>query len=134
MSKETLYWQQNVAGRVFLSDPAADLHPGYMLMSTTSAREMDRVFKKIHEQERDHNQKVIDGIYIRGRERYDAMRSGLRTRLASSNVSEAEKGIIREAMKLMDEKDARMQQNTVYGISAMQEAPAPLPPRNTRVM
>ena len=35
-------------------------------------------------------------------------------------MSDAEKNIIRAALKLMDEKEAKMQQNTVYGVSALQ--------------
>jgi hypothetical protein len=117
-----------------LSSPASTLQPGYMLKSTTYPREMDRIFQKIHDQERAHNEQLIEKLYNRGREYYEARRKGLINKLGSTATSEAEKGIIREALKLMDEKDSKMQKNSVYGVSAMEESAAPLPPSNTRVM
>lgn len=94
---------------------------------------MDKVFNRMHEQEREQNEKFIEKLYNQGRERYERLRSSLRARLQSAGVSDAEKGIIRASMKLMDEKDAKMQQNNVYGISSMQEAPEPLPGPSTKV-
>lgn len=133
--KEKLWWaEHHLTKRVFFTSPMSPLPYGYVRHSTTSPKEMDRVFQKMHEQEREQNEKLIEGLHSRGRESYDRMRSALRQRLQSAGVSDAEKGIIREALKLMDAKDSAMQQNTVYGVSAMQEAPAPLPPKNTRVM
>jgi hypothetical protein len=133
--KEVLWYaEHHLTKRVFFTSPMSPLPYGYIRHSTTNPKEMDRIFNRMHEQEREQNQKIVEGIYNRGREYYDRMRSALRQRLQSSGVSDAEKGIIRESLKLMDEKDSKMQQNTVYGISAMQESPAPLPGPAKRVM
>ena len=94
---------------------------------------MDRLFQKMHDQEREHNQVMIDKLYLRGKENFTRMRSELLRRIGLHDTSNAEKGIIREALRRMDEKEAKMQQNTVYGVSAMQEAPEPLPARNVKV-
>lgn len=134
MSKEVLYWAENAAGRIYFTDPAADLQPGYMLKSTNKSREMDKLFKKMHQQERDHNEKMIEKLHSRGKEYNEILRSQLRTRMNSSGVSNIEKEIIRESLRLMDERDAKLQQNNVYGVSALQEAPEPLPAPRTRVM
>lgn len=132
--KERLYWAENAVGRVYLSSPASTLQPGYILKSTTYPREMDRIFQRLHDQERAHNEQFIERLYNRGREYYEARRKGLINKLGSAATSEAEKGIIRQALKLMDEKDSKMQKNSVYGVSSMEESAAPLPPSNTRVM
>lgn len=132
--KEKLWYAENpVTKRVFFSSPMSRMPPGYILKSTTSPREMDKLFTRMHEQEREHNEKLIEGIYNQGREHYEAKRNALKQRLQSAGVSDAEKNIIRAALKLMDEKDFKMQQNNVYGISAMQEAPEPLPGPSTKV-
>jgi hypothetical protein len=133
--KEVLWFAENPATkRVFFTSPLSPLPPGYNRCSTTNPREMDRVFNRMHEQEREANEKMIEQIWNRGREYYDRIRSELRTRLNSAGVSNAEKNIIRASLELMDEKDSKSQVNSVYGVSAMQEAPAPLPGKSTRIM
>lgn len=133
--REKLWYMENpITQRIYFTSPMSPVPPGYVRKSTTNPREMDRLFSRMHEQEREHNEKFIEQLYNRGREKYDALRSNLRTRLQSACVSDAEKNIIRAAMKLMDEKDARAQQNNVYGISAMQEHEEPLEGPRTKVV
>ena len=134
MSKEVLFYAENAVGRIYFTSPQSTLQPGYMLKSTNSPREMDRLFVKMHEQEREHNQQVIDQLFARGKENFDRMRSELRRKIGLHDTSNAEKNIIREALKRMDEKEAKLQENTVYGVSALQEGPEPLPAPNERVM
>ena len=50
-----------------------------------------------------------------------------------AEVSDAEKNLIRASLNLMNERDHKMQQNTVQGVSAMQETEAPLPPTRRKV-
>jgi hypothetical protein len=132
--KERLWWAENATGHIFFTSPFSPLPAGFARKSTTNPKEMDRLFNRMHEQEREANEKHIEALYSRGREHYDRLRSALRTRLQSAGVSDAEKNIIRASLKLMDEKDAKMQQNNVYGVSAMQESPEPLPGPTTRIM
>jgi hypothetical protein len=131
--RERLFYAENAAGRIYFTSPMSPLSPGYALRSTTNPREMDRIFNRMHAQEREQNEKFLEGLYNRGRERYDQVRRALINRLGLGSVSDAEKNIIRASLKLMDEKDSKMQENNVYGISGMQEAPEPLPPRNQKV-
>lgn len=132
--KEKLWFAENpVTMHIFFTSPFSPLPAGFVRRSTTNPREMDRLFNRVHEQEREANEKFIEKLYSRGREHYDNLRSTLRTRLNSAGVSNAERNIIRASLKLMDEKDAKMQQNTVYGISAMQESEEPLPGPRTKV-
>lgn len=132
--RERLYYAENVVGYVYLASQQSNLKPGFMLKSTTNPKEMDRIFARLNQQERDHNEKMLEQLYSRGRQAYENKRDYLRGRLASSGCSPAEKTMIREALRLMDERDRKMQQNTVYGVSGVQEAPEPLPARNTVVM
>jgi hypothetical protein len=132
--KEKLWYAVNAVGHVFLTGPMSMLPPGFIHRSTKDPKEMDRLFNRMHAQERDRNEKFIEKLYNQRRDHYDRIRSSLRGRLMSSGVSDAEKNVIRESMKLMDEKDYKMQQNTVQGISSMQESEAPLDGKRTRVM
>lgn len=133
--REKLWWAENPqTKRIFFTSPFSPLPAGYNRHSTTSPKEMDRLFSRMHEQEREANERQIEQIYNRGRDYYDRVRSELRTRLNSAGVSNAEKNIIRAALELMDARDAKLQENNVYGVSAMQESSAPLPGPSKRVM
>jgi hypothetical protein len=132
--KEKLWYAENAVGRIYFTSPMSTLQPGYVLRSTTSPREMDRLFNRMHEQEREQNERFIEKMFNRGRAHFDGLRSALRDRLVTAGVSDGEKNIIRASLKLMDQKDEKMKQNTVYGVSAMQETEAPLPGGRTKVM
>jgi hypothetical protein len=132
--KERLWWAENASGHVFFTSPLSLLPIGYIRRSTTNPKEMDRLFNRMHEQEHERNEKMVESLYNRNREKYDVLRSTLRDRLSMAGVSNAEKNIIRAALKLMDERDFKMQQNTVYGVSAMQEHEANNGPATTKVM
>lgn len=132
--KEKVWWAENASGYIYFASPMSDLKPGFILKSTTNPKDMDRLFKKMNDQEREHNEKFIEKLYANGREQYEAKKAELRRRIGSAATSNAERTIIREALKLMDAREAKAQENTVYGVSAMQEAPEPLPARNELVM
>lgn len=126
--KECLWWQENAVGRIiFPTSPVSPIQPGYALRHTTNPKEMDRLFNRIHQQEKEQNEKFIEKLYNRGRDYYEGIRSALMTLLTSAGVSDAEKNIIRASLQLMNERDHKAQQNTVYGVSAMQESTEPIP-------
>jgi hypothetical protein len=106
---------------------------GYNRHKTNQPKEMDRVFRKLHEQEREANEKLIEKIWARGRAHYEALRGRLMQRLTASGVKEWEKAFIREALQRMADRDHANQQNTRYGVSSMEDAPAPLPAARTKV-
>src|SRR6185437_7603235 len=106
---------------------------GYSRTKTSVPAEMDKIFGRLAQQEREANQKLIEKIYFRGREYYDRVRSSLLQRLLSAGTNEWEKAFIRESLKLMDERDSAMQKNTVYGVSAMQSTEAPIEGARTKV-
>lgn len=131
--KEKLWWAENATGHIFFTSPMSPLPAGYERRSTTNPKEMDRLFNRLHQQEREANEQLIEKLYNRNRERYDTLRSNLRNRLMMAEVSDAEKNLIRASLNLMNERDHKMQQNTVQGVSAMQETEAPLPPTRRKV-
>ena len=59
--KERLFWAENAVGRdkCSLPAPCLPLPAGFARYSTTNPREMDRLFTRMHEQEREHNEKII---------------------------------------------------------------------------
>src|ERR1700674_2281859 len=103
--KEKLWYAENpVPKHIFFTSPMSPIPPGFVRRSTTSGKEMDRLFTRMHEQEREANERLIERLYSRGREHYDRLRSALRSRLQSGSPSDAEKNIIRASLKLMDER------------------------------
>ena len=132
--KEVLHYDQNPAtGHVVMTSPMTPHRIGYNRHKTNQPKEMDRVFRKLHEQEREANEKLVEKIWARGRDHYEALRGRLMQRLTAAGVKEWEKAFIREALRLMDERDHKMQQNTVYGMASMQESPAPVEGARTKV-
>ena len=132
--KEVLIWDENpMTKRVVLTSPISPRRPGFNRHKTVAPKEMDRIFKRLAEQEHEDNEAMVEKLYTRGRAFYDAARSRLTQRLMSVDCKEWEKAFIREALRLMDERDHKMQQNTVYGTSAMETTEAPIEGARTRV-
>ena len=132
--KEILWYLENPMTRVVqITAPMAPIPYGFNRHKTNQPKEMDRVFRKLHEQEREKNQAVIEKMWSRGRAHYEDLRGRLNQRLVSADTKVWEKAFIRESLRLMSERDNEAQKNHVYGISAMEESPAPLPGARTRV-
>lgn len=132
--KEVLWYDKNhTTNHVIMTSPMHPRRLGYARYKTTDPKEMDRVFRKLNEQEREHNEQVIEKMWSRGRARYEQLRSNLNQRLVSAGTSEWEKAFIRESLKLMAERDHKEQQNNRYGVSGMELAEAPLPGGRTTV-
>jgi len=132
--KEVLWYLENPVTRmVQITAPMAPIPHGFVRHKTNVPREMDRVFRKMHEQERERNQQLIEKMWSRGRAHYDSLRSRLNQRLLGSDTKEWEKAFIRESLRLMDERDHESQKNNVYGVSSMEESEAPIQGARTRV-
>ena len=97
------------------------IRPGWVRKSTTSPREMDRIFDRMHAQEREQNERMLEQLASRGREYYERVRSTMRDRLNSAGVSDAEKNIIRAALKLMAKKRRRCSRTPSTDVSALQK-------------
>jgi len=132
--KEILWYDENpVTKHVVMTSPMTPHRVGYNRHKTNQPKEMDRVFRKLHEQEREANEKLIEKIWARGRGHYEALRSRLHQRLLASDCKEWEKAFIREALQRMADRDHANQENTRYGVSQLELADAPLPPSRTKV-
>jgi hypothetical protein len=132
--KEVLWFDENpVTHRVVLTSPMTPPRFGFNRHRTNEPKQMDRIFKRLNEQEHEDNAVMVEKLYNRGRAFYEAARSRLTQRLMSVDCKEWEKAFIREALHLMDERDHKMQQNTVYGVSAMEATEAPIEGTRTRV-
>jgi hypothetical protein len=125
--KEVLIWAENSEGYVYLTTFESPLKPGFRRFSTTTPSEMDRIFAKLNKQEQITYARMTEAMYIKRRDWIEQNRSNLRTRLAQSNNAQ-EKDFLRAWLKAFDNKMNKLMANTVYGVSAMQTAPAPLPP------
>lgn len=133
--KEVLWYDENpMTKHVIMTSPMTPQRVGYVRHKTNQPKEMDKVFRRISEQERDANEKLIEKIWSRGRGQYEALRSRLKQRLLSADCKEWEKTFIREALQRMDDRDHENHKVTRYGLSSMEEKEAPLPPRGRKVM
>ena len=133
--KEVLWFDENpITKHVVMTSPMTPARIGYNRHKTNQPKEMDRVFRKVHEQERENNEKLIEKIWARGRAHYEALRSRLHQRLLASGVKEWEKAFIREALQRMADRDHANQENTRYGVSQLELTEAPLPPSRTKVI
>ena len=127
--KERLYWQENQAGHVFISDVISPVKPGYQKFSTVTPSKMDRIFAKIDKQEKIRHSRLTEETFNRDKAFMEQNLSNIRAKLANSD-NEAEKDMLRAWLKAFNNKMDRLMKNTVYGIAAMQEAPAPIPAEN----
>lgn len=132
--KEVLWYDENpVTKHVVLTSPMAPFRVGYNRHKTNQPKEMDRVWARVHIQEREANEKLIEKIWSRGQAGYEQLRSRLHQRLLSADCKEWEKTFIREALARMNDRDHEAQKNHRFGVSSMQETPAPLEGVRTRV-
>ena len=132
--KEILWYLENPQTRVVqITAPMAPIPHGFVRHKTNQPKEMDRVFRKLNEQEREKNQAVLDQLWGRGRAYYEALRGRLMERLVSADTKEWEKAIIRESLRLMNERDHESQKNHQYGVSQMELSDAPLEGARTKV-
>jgi len=132
--KEVLFFDENpITKQVVITSPISPFRHGFNRHKTNQPKEMDRVFRRLHEQEREKNAQLIEKLWSRGRAYYDKLRSRLTQRLLSVETGEWEKSFIKESLRLMDERDSAAQQNNRYGLSAMETTETPLAGGRTRV-
>jgi hypothetical protein len=124
--KERLYWAEDATGYVYLTLPESPLRPGFQKFSTTTPSEMDRIYAKLDRQEKKRHAEMTELMFNRRREFIDTNLSSLRTKMANSNNAE-EREVIRAWIQAFNNKMDKLMKNTVYGVAAMQAAPAPIP-------
>lgn len=125
--KEVIFYDENPQTKhVILTSPMTPQRVGYVRHKTNQPKEMDRVFRKLCEQEREANEKLIEKIWSRGRAQYEALRERLMQRLVSADTKDWEKAFIREALQRMADRDHENQKNTRFGVSAMELGDAPI--------
>ncbi|HEY3620759.1 MAG TPA: hypothetical protein VGK96_28480 [Candidatus Sulfotelmatobacter sp.] len=129
---ERLWYCENEDGRVFLTSPQSPVPAGYQRFETTSPSVMDGIFKKLNAQTRAEHGQMLYSDYLRRRDRIEQWRRDIQARMASSDCSNAERELLQVALKACDNREAKLNRNSVYGVSAMQESAAPLPPSTTK--
>ena len=125
---EEIVWCENSEGYVFLSSRQSPIPEGFIRCSTKVPSEMDKIFKKLDQQERAKYAKMTEDAYNRRKDFIESNLSNLRTKLANSS-NNFERVVIRAWIEAFNRKQAKLQECTVYGVSAMQttEAPRPAP-------
>ena len=126
---EKLVWAENSEGYVYLTTYESPLKPGFQRFSTTTPSEMDRIFAKLDKQEQKQYARMTEAMYVKRKAWIEENLSNLRTRMANTN-NQQEKDFLRAWIKAFNNKMDKLMKNTVYGLSAMQTAPAPIPAEN----
>ena len=124
---EKLTWAENAEGYVYLTSDYSPAKPGFHRFSTTTPSEMDRIFAKLDKQEKARHARMTEQMYNNSRAFIEDNLSNLRTRMANTSSPE-EKEVLRCWIQAFNNKMDKLMKNTVYGVSAMQQAPAPVPP------
>lgn len=127
--KETLWWCENVYGEVYLTSPISPIRQGFQRYSTTTPSEMDRIFRKLDAQTKREHEGLTEALFNRRKERMAQWRSDLNAMLAQSS-SPMERAFIRAALRANERREEKLNRNSVYGVSAMQTASAPVPTEN----
>ena len=92
---------------------------GFIRRVAELASDCEKVWKRVHEQERKRYEQMSEMEYSRRSGKIAEIRSKMNNELLQSN-NEAEKDFLRAALKMLAEKEHRMQTNSIYGIAAMQ--------------
>lgn len=132
--REVVWYDENPqTHHIIMTSPMTPRRLGYVRHKTNQPKEMDRVFRKISEQEREKNEELIERLWNRGRAQYEALRERLTQRLTSADTKAWEKAFIREALQRMADRDHENQKNTRFGVSAMELGDAPIQGGRTKV-
>lgn len=132
---EKLWWAQNAQGHCYLTSPSSPLRAGYQRFSTTTPSEMDRVFAILDRQTKAEHGKLTYELYLRRKDLIDKWRSDIRARMTAADCSNAERDVLRAALKACDAREEKLNRNSVYGVSAMQKEEAnPKAPGENRVI
>jgi len=131
---EELVYCQNSAGYVFLTSIMSPVPEGFIRYSTKAPSEMDKVFAKLDQQERRRYAEMTERTYNNRKEFIESNLSNLRARLGSVDCDQREKEFIRAWIEAFNRRQTKLQQSTVYGVSAMQTTEAPLPASVNRII
>ncbi len=124
---------ENAAGRVYLTTPESPIPEGFQRSVARTAADKEAVWAKIAAQERRHAEQMTETEYNQRIGRMTELRSVMNQRKGSGDCSQAEKDFIRAAMEVLDRKEHAIQQFSTYGVAAMQQTEAPLPPSSNKV-
>jgi len=133
LGTDNVTYAEDATGYVYLTVPQAPLKPGFMLKVAQSAKAKERVWARLDQQERRAAAEMTETIYARRMGRIAAIRDNLNARKNAADATQAERDFIRASLEALDRKERIMQQSSVYGVAAMQERDAPLPPRRAIV-
>ena len=125
LGAETVIYQENAAGHVFLSSRQSPLKEGYMLKYAETAADADKIFARLSQQEAQKAAKMNEREYNRRKEKLIHWRDGLLAKL-SNLPNDFSRDFVKSAIQAAENKLSRLENNSVYGVSAMQLEEAPL--------
>src|ERR1700761_4897744 len=105
---EKLVYAKNSSGYIYLTSPTSPLRPGFIRYSTTTPSEMDKIFAKLDQQTRAENANLTYELYMRRKHLIDEWRSNIRSRMISTDCSDAERDILRAALAACDSREEKL--------------------------
>ncbi len=125
MGSDSVYYCENSAGHVYITSAESPIREGYVKKVAETVYDIDYFFARMNQQEKQRNESLTEEIYRRNEAWLAENRSNLQQKLMNSD-NEMEKDIIRAWIEAVNNKTAKMQRNSVYGVAAMQEKEAPI--------
>lgn len=126
LGDDAVWYAENNAGRVYITISGAPPKEGYAIKCAETVPQVEWLWKKLDQQEREQAQRMNEAIYNRRSSNIALMRSHLRQRAMSVDCSPLERDFISQAQQILDRKQDAMDKFSVYGVAAMQEHEAPL--------
>ena len=126
LGSDSVTYAENAEGRVYITVPSAPPKEGYAIKRAETVQQVEWLWKKLDEQERNEAKRMNEAIYARRSGNIALMKSHMRQRKMSVDCTQVERDFIAQAEKILDRKQEAMERFSVYGVAAMQESAQPL--------
>lgn len=133
LGREKVCYQENAAGHVFLSSPQSPIKEGFELRYAETARDADRIFARLSKIEEEKAKKMNEAEYNRRKAMLEKWKDGMIAKL-SGLPNDFSRDFVKAAIQAAENKLARLEKNSVYGVSAMQESEEHVAPASNTIM
>jgi hypothetical protein len=133
LGTDKVWYREDAKGTVVLTTPESPLPPGWQRYEAATAAEVERVWKRIDQQERRQAEKMTESLFNNRKGKILEMKSTLDARKIAPDCTNAERDFIREAVKILNRKEDVLNRCSIFGVAAMQEKEAPVAASSTVV-
>ena len=133
ISNDKVYYCENAERHIFLTTPESPIPAGFIRCCADTANKIDGVFARLDAQTKAEHAQLTEDLYNQRMAKIARWRSDLNHELANCTDPNV-RTFLRAALNANAHREEKLNRNTVYGVSAMQEREAPLAPSTTKVI